>query len=259
MTTMNASRDENAVVVSDHSSDEDSSSSDCSSDESYSSDEGIDEEVEVVTKADADAEEGKQEVKAEEGLQTVVSSDEDAEMVFEDSEYSEGSGISSSHSESPSDASELSSDQRRAKNEKSRSTTLAHGETTALRTLRMLLLLVLMSIMLLCTVGAYFFNLNKDISAFHAEFTNVGLEVISTFQEIGQQKLQALDSLSAVTTAYALDHNDKWPMVTMAHSAPLLERYLKLSGAASLTILPIVPPTLRAQWEVYSVKSQGWM
>lgn len=229
---MNTSRDEKEVVVSDDSSDEDSSS-DNSSDESYSSEEScIDEEVATTV-----AENGK-ESETEEGVHVV--GDED-EMVFEDSECSESSGISSSDSESSSDDSDNSSDRKKEKNNKRRST-LAHGETMALRKLRMLLLLVLLTIMLLCTIGAYFFSLNKDVSAFHADFTNVGLEVISTFQENGQQKLQALDSLSAVATAYALDHNDEWPMVTIAHSAPLLERYLKLTGAACLNILPVVPP-----------------
>jgi hypothetical protein len=34
---------------------------------------------------------------------------------------------------------------------------------------------------------------------------------------------------------------------------------MSLAGAAAITILPIIPPDQRAEWEAYSVKNQWWI
>lgn len=123
----------------------------------------------------------------------------------------------------------------------------------AVRKLRLLVLLILLVIMTLGTVGVYRFSSNKEASTFQNEFAAHGLAVIAAFRDESAQKLQALDSLSAVATAYALKLNDTRPFVTIAHSAQLLERYLSMADAAAINILPIVHFNQKKQWKEFSV------
>jgi len=71
--------------------------------------------------------------------------------------------------------------------------------------------------------------------------------------------MQVLFSLSNAWTAYALQSNSTWPFVTIPHSAQELEPFLSLADASALTVFPIVPRHLRAEWEAYSVKNQHWI
>jgi len=71
--------------------------------------------------------------------------------------------------------------------------------------------------------------------------------------------MQALFSLSSSITSYAQDSQSEWPFVTLPNSAAELAPYLSLADAAALTIYPIVPPALRAEWELYSVRNQHWI
>ena len=136
---------------------------------------------------------------------------------------------------------------------------LARGETQAVKRLRWLTIGVLVIVAAVCCASVYVYTRNVEKASFDEEFASSGLKVIDAFQDDSFRKLDALHSLSNTLTAYTLDENVTWPFVTLDSSAQILAPYLSLAGAASITILPVVPADQRAQWEAYSVKEQGWI
>jgi hypothetical protein len=125
--------------------------------------------------------------------------------------------------------------------------------------LRVLLWLVLGCIMVISVSGIYAYSKAKEHSVFVSEFEGFAAKVIDSFQSDAQRKLEALDSLSATVTVFALDHKQTWPNVTIPHVSPFLERHLTVIGAAAIHIVPIVPKHGRKQWEEYALKSSDWM
>jgi hypothetical protein len=136
---------------------------------------------------------------------------------------------------------------------------VGHELTVKMRKLRFLLWAVLMGIMLLSTGGIFFFSVNKENSSFAAEFQGHATKLQDSFRYDAKRKLETMDSLASIIAVHALEHNEQWPMVTLRHSALILERYLSIVGAAAIHFFPIVPSDMRKQWEEYSVREQTWM
>jgi hypothetical protein len=181
-------------------------------------------------------------------------------LLFEDSVRS---ATGSRRDCSQSDADGESADASKAAQDMPSSTvkrnTVDHELTVTLRKLRFLLWAVLLGIMLLSTGGIFFFSVRKEKSSFAAEFQGHAMKLLDSFQHDAQRKLEAMDSLASIIAVHAVEHNEQWPMVTLRHSAVILERYLSIVGAAAIHFFPIVPSHMRKQWEEYAVREQTWM
>jgi hypothetical protein len=152
-----------------------------------------------------------------------------------------------------------SADRRRA-NRNKRQLSVGLQEMLALRRIRVLLFFVTLFVVLLGAIGMFLITQRQDINSFEQIFASQGAMILQHVETHLQQQLEALDTLSTDITKFVVDDpNATWPWVTLPHSASLLERYLLLMNAAILTICPIVPVSLREEWELYSVQAQGWM
>ena len=136
---------------------------------------------------------------------------------------------------------------------------LASRETNHVKSLRYLLIAVLIAVATGTSIGLFFFTRSSETKEFKTAFQGQGQKLIDSFQEDSQRKLQALDSLSSRLTAFALDTNATWPLVTATHSTELLEPYRQLADAAAVQVMPIVPSRQRNDWEDYAVENQGWI
>ena len=74
----------------------------------------------------------------------------------------------------------------------------------------------------------------------------------ATFQQIAQNRLGALSSLTVATTAHALDHHNEWPFMTLSWFQHRALTTRSLSGALLVTFNPYVTPDMRGKWENYS-------
>ncbi|GKZ01289.1 hypothetical protein MPSEU_001079900 [Mayamaea pseudoterrestris] len=88
-------------------------------------------------------------------------------------------------------------------------------------------------------------------------YYSASAKLLSTFQEIATNRLAALGSLSAQTTAYAIDGqaNKTWPFVAVSWWQQRCHTILSLSGALYIRLNPFIPSELRAEWEKYSFNS----
>lgn len=136
---------------------------------------------------------------------------------------------------------------------------LASEETTKVKNLKYLLVLLLVAVATGTSLGIFFFTRSSELSEFEAAFEGQGLKLIEGFQDGERLKLQTLQSLSNRLTAFALDTNATWPFVTVSHSHEMLEPYRQLADAAALQFMPIVDSRDRNAWEEYSVRQQGWI
>ena len=124
---------------------------------------------------------------------------------------------------------------------------------------RAILLAGLIGILLLCSIGGYFLARNRDAALFRNEFQSYSETLVNTVTSRMNQKLGALESLSASITSYAGAKGSSWPFVTIEDSGLLLSKFLNSSKTDAITILPIVDNGKRLLWEVYAARLQGWM
>ena len=79
--------------------------------------------------------------------------------------------------------------------------------------------------------------------------------LLATFQQIAQQRLGAISSLTVATTAHSLDHTEPWPFMTLSWFQHRTLTTRSLSGALLITLNPLVTEDDRAEWEDYSFNS----
>ena len=136
---------------------------------------------------------------------------------------------------------------------------LTPEETMAIKRLRFVMIMTLVSVAILISVLVYYYLKQSEIKEFEAEFAAQGSKLVEGFRDDSFQKMQALDSLSVSLTNYAESSNLTWPFVTIRNSHEFLTPYLSLANAASIKILPIVGARQRIAWEEHVKNNQGWV
>jgi hypothetical protein len=104
-------------------------------------------------------------------------------------------------------------------------------------------------------------TIHREVLTFQNDFYILGTYLIQSIDMKYKDQLQSLDTFSTDITTQVGNQSApvSWPFIALHESASILERYMPLMDASILTIVPIVPATLRTEWELYSVQQQGWM
>ena len=78
----------------------------------------------------------------------------------------------------------------------------------------------------------------------------------ATFQQIAEERLGAVSSLTVATTAHSLDNTEPWPFMTLTWFQQRTLTTRSLSGALLITLNPLVTENMRSEWEDYSFNSE---
>lgn len=136
---------------------------------------------------------------------------------------------------------------------------LGSGETKAVKQLKMLVIFILVGAAAAVASLAYSYTRNHEVSEFEETFGQYSQQIINTVQVNVQNKLEAIGALALQIQAYAINHNESWPFVTM----PFFEEHVMASksliDAYGVLLFPIVQQEQRKEWEKYSVEHIGWM
>jgi hypothetical protein len=125
-----------------------------------------------------------------------------------------------------------------------------------LKILVIAILIVSASVLAAC---AYSFIKRSETKQFESKY---GYDAHKVFEAIGSsldKTLGLMDSLAVTLVSYAKDKNDKWPFVTLPDFGPRMAKLLPQTNAFTVTILPIVKPSQREQWEAYSIQNDAWV
>jgi hypothetical protein len=132
-------------------------------------------------------------------------------------------------------------------------------ETKDVIRLKLLVFLILAASASTIAACVYRYISQSETSQFESKFV---YDASKIFQSVGSsldRTLGALDSLAVTMVSYARDENITWPFVTLPDFGVKMAKLLPLTDACVITVLPIVYPEKRKEWEEYSLLHQGWV
>lgn len=92
---------------------------------------------------------------------------------------------------------------------------LAAKETAAVFRLRVIVLVILFLAAVAVSLGVWFITTSSEKEDFETNFDGASAKLVESFEEIADQKIGALASLSSTLTSFARNENDTWPFVVM--------------------------------------------
>jgi hypothetical protein len=105
----------------------------------------------------------------------------------------------------------------------------------------------------------YIYITRNESAQFESKFNNDADKVLVAIGSSLHRTLGLLDSLAVTYLSYARDHNDSWPFVTLPDFGARMAKLLPLTDAVSISLLPIIHPDVRTEWEAYSLKNDHWV
>ena len=124
---------------------------------------------------------------------------------------------------------------------------LASKETRAVFRSRVLVFGALFLAASIVSVVVYFITKESEKEDFETTFDGASAKLVESFEEIVQQKIGALNSLSVAFTSYARSQNDTWPFVTMNDFQQRAASARSLSDSLFLELLVSCINTFRFQ------------
>ncbi|CAB9516746.1 Receptor-type guanylate cyclase gcy [Seminavis robusta] len=144
-------------------------------------------------------------------------------------------------------------------------TDLAKRETRAVLNLRAVVLLVLLLVAIGVTMLMWFTTSQAEQEDFETNFVGAASKLILAFDDIVEQKLNAIAGFGVSLTSYARDNNNDnnnettWPFVTMNDFQQRADSCRALSDALFLNVVPKVAPDQLDQWQDYAFAHKGWV
>jgi hypothetical protein len=132
-------------------------------------------------------------------------------------------------------------------------------ETKDVLQLKILVLSIL--VISACTIATcmFLYITRGETKQFEAQFNNDAAKLLDGVVSSLHRTLGLLDSLAVTYVSYAQSQNHTWPFVTLPHFGARMAKILPLSDAIIITLLPIVYPEKRKEWEEYSLKNDQWV
>ncbi|KAL7565587.1 hypothetical protein ACA910_014299 [Epithemia clementina (nom. ined.)] len=131
---------------------------------------------------------------------------------------------------------------------------VAHGETKAIRILRVVVLVVLLLTATLVSVGVYRYTRHEETSTFEREYQHNALKIMQAFHDAVERRLGAINTLSTAMTSLALYTNQSFPFVTMPDFALRGSDLRAQADAIAVHYMPLVTDDNRQEWERYALE-----
>jgi hypothetical protein len=132
-------------------------------------------------------------------------------------------------------------------------------ETKDVLHLKVLVILILVISATTIASGAFLYITRGETSQFEAKYYNDAAKVLDGVGSSLHRTLGLLDSLAVTCVSYANSQNNTWPFVALPDFGARMAKVLPLTDAAIISLLPIVYPGKREEWEAYSVEQNDWV
>eukprot|EP00977_Amphora_coffeiformis_P021284 scaffold9134_cov170-Amphora_coffeaeformis.AAC.8 len=136
---------------------------------------------------------------------------------------------------------------------------LAAKETAAVFRLRVLVLAIIFLAAVAVSLAVWFITTNSEEEDFVTNYDGASTKLVESFEEIVDQKIGALASLSVTFTSFARNENATWPFVDMNDFQQRAATARSLSDSLFLELLPIITEETRGEWEQFSVENKKWL
>jgi hypothetical protein len=105
----------------------------------------------------------------------------------------------------------------------------------------------------------YVYITRNETAQFESKFKNDADKVLAAVGSSLHRTLGVLDNLGVTFVSYARDQNDSWPFVTLPNFGARAAKLLPLTDSILFSLLPIIHPDQRKEWEEYSVNHDSWV
>jgi hypothetical protein len=132
-------------------------------------------------------------------------------------------------------------------------------ETKDVLYLKLLVLFILVVSATTIASCVYVYITRNETAQFESKFKNDADKVLVAIGSSLHRTMGLLDSLAVTYVSYARDQNDSWPFVTLPDFGARMAKLLPLTDAILISVLPIIYPEDRKEWEEYSLDNDSWV
>lgn len=137
----------------------------------------------------------------------------------------------------------------------SNTTTIAKGETKAVRSLKVAVFVVLTIFAIGVACAVYFYITNEETKSFEDQFHDDATQVLASLGASLDSSLAAIDSLVVQVVSMAQISNQTWPFVTIPNLEVRTGKIRKLANSVVMIMYPFVTTGQRPEWERYSAEN----
>jgi hypothetical protein len=123
----------------------------------------------------------------------------------------------------------------------------------------LLVILILALSAIIIAVVVYLYIRNSEEKQFMAKFQNDANKVLESIGSSFERTLGAMDTMAVILVSNANDQKHPWPYVTLPDFALHASKLLPLTDGLFLSVLPIVTPSEKTEWEEYALQKDVWV
>jgi hypothetical protein len=136
---------------------------------------------------------------------------------------------------------------------------IARAETKSVRSLKVVVLIVLVVSAIGVALAVYFYTSSTEQAQFESGYQG---DVSKVFEGIGrsiENTLVALDTFQVTIVSEARANGEKWPFVTVPDFAVRATKTRLQSDGFSISTSPVVTKAQKKEWEQYAWNHSGWI
>ena len=138
-------------------------------------------------------------------------------------------------------------------------TAISHEETVDVHRFKFIVLLVLLWVVLIASPWVFAFTTKTEQSQFEQKFQSDASKILEAVRMSIDNTLMPMDSLALALVSHAKAQNDTWPFVTIPDYGARVAKMLPMADSIWISVLPVVAPADRLQWEDYARGHDSWV
>ena len=136
---------------------------------------------------------------------------------------------------------------------------IGNEESRDINRFKIIVILILLAVAVVSSSCVVLFIKKAEQNDFEDKFHNDALKLLESIRNSIDNTLIPLDNLAGTLVSHAKAQNTKWPFVTLEDYGVRIAKTLPLTDAIWITVLPVVTPENRPQWENYSRTHDDWL
>jgi hypothetical protein len=136
---------------------------------------------------------------------------------------------------------------------------IGNKESRDINRFKIIVILILLVVAVVSSSCVFVFIKKSEQSQFEEEFHADALKILEAVRNSIDNTLMPLDNLAVSLVSHAKDQGDEWPFVTLEDYGVRIAKILPLTDAIWITVLPVVTPEKRLNWENYSRTHDDWV
>jgi hypothetical protein len=136
---------------------------------------------------------------------------------------------------------------------------IGNQESRDINRFKVIVVLILLAVAVVSSSCVVVFIKKAEQDQFEERFHDDALKVLESVRNSIDNTLMPLDNLAVALVSHANARNEEWPYVTIDDFAVRVAKILPLTDAIWITVLPVVTPEKRQQWENYSRSHDDWV